>query len=187
MTEEHAKSKPQFSGPDRILDFADYLLAGEEEEARPEEHYETWVVFRIAGGSYGLPVTHVRQVSRCGEMTRVPGAPFPVLGVTALRGQALPVIDLGERLGVGPVEVRDATRILVAEVRRRKLGLLVDRVDQVMQFAQSRVQSVSASDVGSEAAELLIGAYPLPEDSILMLDVEKLLLGGQSAEKGETG
>ena len=41
-----------------------------------------------------VAVAHVRAISAAGFVTPVPTAPSPVVGVTQLRGQILPVIDI---------------------------------------------------------------------------------------------
>lgn len=54
----------------------------------------------VGGERYALPLRDVAEVARIGPLTPVPGAPHAVLGVHNLRGQVIPVVDLGSVLGV---------------------------------------------------------------------------------------
>ena len=81
------------TGDDRVLLFADSL--SKEAKQREEEHrWEPWLTVRVGDESLGLPVAQVQEVLRVGAITRVPHAPFPVCGVTSLRGAVLAVVDL---------------------------------------------------------------------------------------------
>jgi purine-binding chemotaxis protein CheW len=53
---------------------------------------------------YALPVETVRQVVASPSVTRLVTAPAVVRGLLNLRGEIVPVLDLGILLGTGPVE-----------------------------------------------------------------------------------
>jgi purine-binding chemotaxis protein CheW len=164
-----------FAGGD-ILAFADYLLTGQEAEDDEREVYETWVAFRLGGQVFALPVHYVHEVAPLGEVTRVVDAPFPVRGVTSLRGQVLALVDLRASLGMGEQVLGTATQIMVAESEGRRIGLLVDRVLNVHRLAMSKVEEVpQVGETLAAAGRWLKGIYPGDRDSILMLDAEPLL------------
>jgi len=75
-----------------------------------------------------MPVENVLEVAAIGKVTVLPGSPAEVLGVRSLRGQILPVIDLGVLLGSPGVK---PARLLVAEAGDRKAGFAVDEVCDV--------------------------------------------------------
>ncbi|HEY0018054.1 MAG TPA: chemotaxis protein CheW [Longimicrobium sp.] len=82
---------------------------------------------RVGGAEFGLPAGRVREVLRPPPLTRVPFPPDGVCGVAQVRGTVLAVVDLGARLGMGPVGA--AGRLVVVWGRGREaVGLLVDRV-----------------------------------------------------------
>jgi len=53
-----------------------------------------YLTFFIAGEEYAVTLEKVREVIPYDTVTRVPGMPAPVRGVTNLRGNVVPVIDL---------------------------------------------------------------------------------------------
>jgi chemotaxis signal transduction protein len=81
----------------------------------------------VGGAEFGIPADRVREVLRPPPLTRVPFAPDGVRGIAQVRGTVLAVVDLGARLGMGPVG--DRGRLVVVWGRGREaVGLLVDRV-----------------------------------------------------------
>lgn len=168
------------STPERVYAFTDSLeIAAEEEKLK--ETPETHVTFYLADEIFTLPVIDVQEVVRVTGITRVPHAPFPVRGITTLRGQILPVVDLRLRLGLSEVPTSELSRILVLQSRGRKIGLLVDRVREVVRLLPSHVQSPPA-DVMTEQSEYIIGVYPHAESLLILLDLDKVLLIPESLE-----
>lgn len=167
-------AEADLTGRDRIYAFADLLRKERDESDEPQERYETWVAFGLADLALALPVSQVREVLRVGRITRVPQAPPPVRGVTNLRGRVLAVVDLGTRSGGRAVEIGDNSRILVVESQGRSLGLLVDRVDKVLDLGMGQVAD-APDEVPEGLREGAAGAHPAA-GGLLLLDVDKLLL-----------
>jgi purine-binding chemotaxis protein CheW len=171
---------PENSGADRrrerLFAFAD-RTAQRHPAAMPEAREESgqWVAFRLSGEIYALPVTHVEEIQRVAEITRVHGAPHPVRGIMNLRGGVLVVVDLRQRLGLQRADVQPESRVLVAAVRGRRLGLLVDEVLQVVHLLPSRIQEPPA-EVRTERSGLVAGVYHLGEQLLVVLHPEQLLL-----------
>ena len=177
---EGVYEEEDLSTPERVYAFTDSLEAAAEEEALKETP-ETHVTFYLADEIFTLPVTNVQEVVRVTGITRVPHAPFPVRGITTLRGQILPVVDLRLRLGLPETDTTELSRILVLQSRGRRIGLLVDRVREVVRLLPSQVQSPPA-DVMTEQSEYILGVYPYAESLLILLDLDKVLLIPDSLE-----
>lgn len=63
--------------------------------------------FRLASASYALPLAAVSGIGEVGTIRPVPGAPARVLGIAALRGGVVTVLDLPAIVGDGPGEGGD--------------------------------------------------------------------------------
>ncbi len=176
---DEARPRPEpgaepFAGADGLYAFADYLQADQEHEEEEAEEIRTWVAFRLAARRLALPVESVQEIRRVEEITRVPRAPSAVRGVTGLRGQVLPVVDLMARLGLGEVEIGEASRILVMVSRGRLIGLLVDAAERVAELGMSRVEPVPDGLPG-ELPRLLDGVFRDERGPLLLLAAERLL------------
>jgi purine-binding chemotaxis protein CheW len=92
---------------------------------------------------FAVPVGCVIEILAMRELVRVPDAPAFLAGLTDVREQAVPVIDLRRKLGMPPAEVTDQTRIIVLEVaavsRPLVVGLIADRVIEVINLAASQI------------------------------------------------
>ena len=86
-----------------------------------------YLVFTLGSDEYALDAGLGRELLRPPRLTRVPGAPAALAGLTNLRGTALPVLDLRRVVRPGLEPAMEPTRVVVAEAAEA-VGLLVDRV-----------------------------------------------------------
>jgi chemotaxis signal transduction protein len=98
------------------------------------------VVVEAGGRKLAIAAARVREVAAVSTVTPVPTAPAPVLGLTQLRGQVVPVLDLAmlpslTKLTNQLVNFPDETRmprpqdpLLVVELGPARAALWVDRV-----------------------------------------------------------
>jgi purine-binding chemotaxis protein CheW len=160
---------------DRVLLFADSLQAERVEDEQERHEWETWVTCRVDREVFALPVAHVQEILRVSALTRVPHSPFPVRGVTNLRGYVLPVVDLRLRLGMPAVEPGPQSRVMVVQSRNRLIGLLVDAVEQVTQVDRLAIEP-PPEDVMTEHSYYLVGVYHASEqDLVILLDADKVM------------
>ncbi|HDI60304.1 MAG TPA: chemotaxis protein CheW [Desulfobacteraceae bacterium] len=98
------------------------------------------VCFRIANEEYGIGIMQVREIIRLDSITAVPGTPSYVSGIVNLRGNVLPVIDLGRRFGLESSQHSEQKRILVVEMDSRTTGLIVDAVSEALRIPESDIE-----------------------------------------------
>lgn len=88
--------------------------------------------FDLRNQEYCVDIMSVREIRRWTHATSLPHSPAYVRGVINLRGTVLPVIDLGQRLGLAPADTAERTVIIVVSVGGRTFGLLVDAVSDIL-------------------------------------------------------
>lgn len=86
--------------------------------------------FAVGGQSYAVSVNIVREILKIPRIYTMPKVPSFVKGVIDLRGSILPLVDLRERLSLGPVDLKKG-RVVVIVPGNKPLGLLVDTVSEV--------------------------------------------------------
>lgn len=161
--------------PGGVFEFADQLAADAAVVQAPAPVTTLHLItFRLDGEEFGLPVETVREVIRVGDITRVPQSPPHIRGVTNLRGRILPVVEIRTRLGLAPLVPRSTARIIVAEVRGRVLGILVDSVAQVQKVPADRVVA-TPDEVKSGHADYLTGVVQLYDRLLILLDLPRAL------------
>ena len=133
-----------------------------------------WVTFQLEKEVYGVNVMQVQEVLRYTEIAPVPGAPDYVLGIINLRGNVVTIIDTRMRFGLSPAEITDNTRIIIIEVDKQVVGILVDRVSEVVDLYQHEIDP--APNVGIDANSKFIKGVCYRNDCLMILiDLEKLL------------
>jgi len=127
---------------------------------------------------YGVSIEQVREIRPLESITKVPNAKSYVKGVTNLRGMIVPVIDIKEKLGFSSDEASPKARILVADVKGRLTGFLIDEVDQVMRIPLKEVETNLSG--GLESLAYINGVAKTSGRLIVLLDILKLLEGDSS-------
>ena len=145
----------------------------EEEAAEPAVPDVESLAVRIATEEYLMPIEQVREVLKIREATPVPHAPEHSPGVISLRGDILPVIDLGKRLGLPQGTRDDKSRIVVVGLDDEDAGLIVDRVTGVVRFPADAVGPAPENVEQGGGAEYLKGIVRKEGKLYILLDIEK--------------
>ncbi len=144
------------------------------DEKATVEETEHLATFQLDREEYGLPVRLVQEIIRVRQITQVPKAPRPIKGVINLRGRIIPVIDLRRQLGLGDVELRHATRIVVVTFEDRLLGLLVDSAQQVLRVPVSSIEA-APEEVVEIDSNYIRGVAKLEDRLIILIDLASVL------------
>jgi purine-binding chemotaxis protein CheW len=132
------------------------------------------ISFAIGDEQYGVDIMAVREIKGWSDITHLPRQPDYVRGVLNLRGVMVPIIDLRSRLGGGLTDATALHVVIIVQVNDRQVGLLADRVLDIVAFEASKVQPVPrvASGCGSDCLSGLVNAEA---GMIALMDLEKLL------------
>ena len=127
-------------GVDRVLD-----RGGSDRDSGPVRQL---LVFGLDRGVYAIAVERIREIVRMRAPTRLPRSPEWLLGVVALRGEVVEIVDLRLRLGM-PAAVPDrASRIIVLHGDgERSAGILVDSVKEVLRVPESEMMPAQGLDL----------------------------------------
>jgi purine-binding chemotaxis protein CheW len=98
------------------------------------------IAFRIGEQEFTVNVMNVREIRGWTPATPMPHSPPYMLGVINLRGVVLPIIDLSARLGMKPAEPSARHVIIVAQMRDKFVGLLVDAVSDILTVTEENIQ-----------------------------------------------
>lgn len=93
-----------------------------------------FLVFRLDGQDYGVPILQVQEIREWSPATVLPNSPDYILGVLNLRGTIVPVVDLRLRFRLAPAKPDTFTAIVVVNIDGRHAGVVVDSVSDVVWF-----------------------------------------------------
>ena len=130
-----------------------------------------FVTFRVGERCLALPLGQVDRVLRMVQLISVPEAPDVIQGLINLHGEIMPAVSLRARLGLPmrPVHVDD--RILVIKNRGRRMGLVVESVEAVVEVTADQVEKPEGSLV---KAPLLRALIRKEEDIYLVLSADHI-------------
>lgn len=135
---------------------------------------DKFLTFWIAEEEYGMGIEYVTEIIGVQKITKVPDMPHFIKGVINLRGRVIPVVDVRTRFGLSEREYDERTCIVVIHVNDQATGMIVDRVNEVLNIPQDQIEFSHSSDINKERSFILgIGKT---EDSVkILLDVEKFM------------
>ena len=136
---------------------------------------------------YGINVFKVRELLEMPKITEVAGIRPPMLGVTNVRGQIVPVIDLAAAVGC---RATNGHRILmITEYARSTQAFAVEDVDEIVRLEWSQVLSAEGT-AGSAGMVTSIARLDGNQDNSRLaqvLDVEQILRDVMPAENQDAG
>ena len=101
--------------------------------------------FFVRDSLCALDAAGIQEVIRVGALTPVRHAPPEVTGIVNLRGKIVTILDLVLRLGFAKAVPGGDSRIFIIEDRSEFIGLLVDRVDEVVEGERDDWQAPPAN------------------------------------------
>ena len=143
------------------------------------------VTFALADERYGLPARYTREVVRATEFTPVPRAPSLLTAVINLRGEILPIFDLGQLFGIQQRGLTDSSRVIIVGEQQAEFGVLADAAHEVMAVRTEAVQEPPAT-IPAGSRRCLRGVL---SDGLILFDGSALLRDARLAidQGDETG
>jgi purine-binding chemotaxis protein CheW len=140
-----------------------------------------FLTFSLGDEEYGVDILKVQEIKGYVPTTRIPNSPPEVVGVLNLRGTIVPIIDLRRKFGLEQIEYDQFTAIVVVVVAGRVMGMIVDRVSEVMSIPAGDIQP--PPDFGSSvAASSLQGMGKVGDKLVILLDIDNILIGDHSTQ-----
>ncbi len=106
----------------------------------------TYLSFLLGKQVFAINVAHVEEIIKMRPLTRVPGSSSVIEGIVNLRGKAVPVIDIRERLTIKGEKINNDHYILIISLAIKKetvrVGILVEDVEEVFEFFDNKVKPV---------------------------------------------
>ncbi len=133
------------------------------------------VMIQIAGRRCALPARQVQSVIELGTVTPVPQSPDHIAGLTAMRSQALTVIDSRVALGFAADEWSTDSRAAVVAIDGHSYALLIDAIEDIA-TALGESGEITGG-FGAEWTRVATGMIETPTGPALMLDMSELIAG----------
>ena len=131
------------------------------------------IAFRLHDQEFCVRMTTIREIRGWGRATPIPHSPADVIGVMYLRGTVIPIIDLANKLGMKSTEPNERSAIVVSEVHGMAMGLVVDRVSDILTIGEDLLQPVPEISLSS-GMRYAEGIIVQPGGMICFLNLERM-------------
>lgn len=133
-----------------------------------------YLTFSLADEKYGLEILKAREINGMMDITVVPKSPSHVRGVINLRGKVIPVVDLRRRFSLPEVEHTEETCIIVVDVGEKEMGVVVDKVEEVLDIADENIEDTPAFGTNVDTT-FILGMSKEDGQVTILLDITKVL------------
>jgi purine-binding chemotaxis protein CheW len=137
-----------------------------------------FLTFFLAGEEYGIEILKVHEIIGLLPITRVPQTPDFVRGVINLRGKVIPIIDARVKFGMPAIEATNETCIIVVHIRGLDMGVVVDRVSEVIDIPEGDIAPPPSFGSGFNT-ELILGIGKTQDRVKILLNIDLMLLAGE--------
>jgi len=146
-----------------------------------------YLLFLVGGVLYGVEALNAQEIVGYSSITKVPTMNSFVKGVTNIRGNIVPVIDLLDRFGLGQTTVSDKTSIVVINYKKDKetmgmsIGIIIDEVYEVDSIEASKL--TKAPEFGSKIdARYILHMGKYNKEYIAILNTKTILDIGELSQ-----
>lgn len=135
---------------------------------------DKYLTFSLADEVYAIDICYVTEIIGILKITKVPDMPSFIKGVINLRGKVIPVMDVRARFSLPAREYDERTCVVVVNVVDNAMGLVVDRVNEVMDIPAGQVEPPPSSK-GAGRGKYVKGIGKVEDEVKILLDVECLV------------
>lgn len=140
---------------------------------------KSYLKFKINKETYAIDVSNVFNILEVPKITKVPRSPDYMLGLFNFRGQVFPIIDSRLKLKIEDNIFDKHTSVLAIEFNdeeeKIKLGLLVDKVDEVIEIEESDI--LPKPNIGSNfESDFITGTYKIDDEFVMIIDIKQFII-----------
>ncbi len=132
------------------------------------------VEFTLGDNRFGINVVKVREIINPVPVTKIPMSHPNIEGIIDIRGEVLPVINIGKALGFPKAQNPAQERFIVAEFNKLKMIFHVHSVTQIHRVSWNLVEKPSEMYQGLESK--IVGVVNQEDGMILLLDFESIVV-----------
>ncbi len=144
------------------------------ESAEFEDTQENlYLTFTIGNEVFGIGIGYVKEIIGILPITAIPELPEHIKGVINLRGRIIPVMDVRLRFRKTAQAYDSRTCIIVVDIGGTSIGMIVDRVAEVVSIAGSEI--AAPPEISKREVSYIKGFGKVGSEIKLLLDCDALL------------
>lgn len=132
------------------------------------------VEFEVGANKFGINVIKVKEILQPLPVTVIPLAHPHIEGIIQLRGEVLPVVNMGKVLSTELRSSVQEQKFIVAEFNQQRVVFHVDNVSLIHRISWDQIEKPSEMYQGESSQ--IIGVVKQGSDMILLLDFERIMV-----------
>jgi chemotaxis signal transduction protein/chemotaxis regulatin CheY-phosphate phosphatase CheZ len=133
---------------------------------------QQYIGFRLHTGEYAIPITRVREIVNLPMVTSLPQSPAYLRGVTNLRGNVIPLVNLRKLINIAE-NGNGGGKVIVIVSGRLTFGIIVDGITGVLSIDENAIESPEG--LSHAHSQEITGVAKLDGRLIVLLDTGKLI------------
>ena len=134
-----------------------------------------YMTFRSFDEYFGIEIQYINEIIGMQKITKIPEVDDYIKGLINLRGKIIPVIDVRLRFKQEAFEYDDRTCIIIINVKSTVVGLIVEKIADVVIIADNDIVTPPSLTWGSNENKYVYGLGKVGNEVKLLLDPEKLI------------
>lgn len=127
---------------------------------------DRFLTFYIDQTIYGLELFNVIEIVSIQDVTRIPSVPDYIKGIINLRGKVVPIIDVRLKLKQKERAYDEKTCIIVVVIDDMQVGLIVDRVSEVVTIDQNEL--ADPPSIGNSSNDKYLQSIATIDDKVVL-------------------
>jgi purine-binding chemotaxis protein CheW len=144
------------------------------EEGTEDKQTGRYLTFNLGDVMFGIEMPYITEIIGKQMITELPDMPCYMKGIINLRGKIIPVLDVRLLFGKEEREFDDRTCVIVIDIEGMPVGLIVDRVSEVVTISSADVSDVPKANQG-QTSRFIKNIGKTENSVVLILNCEKLL------------
>lgn len=144
------------------------------------------IIFSLNNEWYGIEEVKIREILNIQKIFFIPQSPNYIEGVLNARGMIVPVVNLSKFLGMKKSSILPSSRIMIIEKYNIVVGLLVDKIDEIIRLDWDILQH-SFVNLVQEKTMFVKGEFQWQNKVVAVLDAENIMdfkIKKPASEKG---
>ncbi|MEH7441813.1 chemotaxis protein CheW [Bacillus sp. JJ1122] len=131
------------------------------------------VIFQAGNEEYAFPILYVISIEKLDGITAIPHMPDYVTGITKVRGDLIPVIDLEKVLYGRDIQVDEKTRLIVLQTADISIGTLVRDAKEILEIPAENLKQPGL--IAYQKTKFITGIANFDKRMIMVIDPETLI------------
>lgn len=150
-------------------------------EQEEDTQHGRFLTFNLGEEVYGIEIEFVTEIIGLQQITKIPEVADYIKGIINLRGKIIPVIDMRLKFNKEPIEYDDRTCIVVVDTQEVVVGLIVDKVAEVLTIDDDDIAPPPSYKSGIRN-RYIRGIGKIGDEVKLLLDCKKLFDENETQE-----